>query len=124
MTTYDFDYERLNSFSRRKPSEPTAPSRSASRRRAKGIVFLDRNTWGAYYYDLCSRRPVGDALKRLVDIIGSTVLIALLAPVFLVIIVLIKATNTGKIMFRQRQLGLSGKQFSMYKYRNMNTASH
>ncbi|HEY8183405.1 MAG TPA: sugar transferase [Thermoanaerobaculia bacterium] len=124
MTTYDFDYERLDSFSGRRPIQPTLTSRSASRRRAKGIVFLNRNTWGAYYYDLCTRRPFGAAIKRLLDIIGSTVLITLLAPLFLLIIILIKTTSRGPIMFRQRRIGFRGNQFSMYKFRTMYSGAH
>jgi lipopolysaccharide/colanic/teichoic acid biosynthesis glycosyltransferase len=124
MTTYDFDYERLDAFSRRKEVQPAAPSRSASRRRAKGIVFLDRNTWGAYYYDLCTRRPVGAAVKRLLDILGSTAMIAVLAPVFLIIIALIKLTSRGPIMFRQRRIGFRGNQFFMYKFRTMYVGAH
>jgi lipopolysaccharide/colanic/teichoic acid biosynthesis glycosyltransferase len=100
--------------------QPMAPSR----RRAKGIVFLDRNTWGAYYYDLCTRRPVGAAIKRLIDIGMSTVLITLLAPLFLLIIGLIKLTSPGKIMFRQRRIGFRGNQFDMYKFRTMYTGAH
>lgn len=118
MTTYDFDYERFEqSFSRRRPLKPM-------RRAAKGIVFLNHNTWGAYYYDLWTRRPWGAAFKRLLDIIGSMVLITALAPVFLIIIALIKLTSPGPIMFRQRRIGFRGNQFDMYKFRTMYVGAH
>jgi lipopolysaccharide/colanic/teichoic acid biosynthesis glycosyltransferase len=119
MTTYDFDYERLV-LVRRKAMAPL----SSTRRRAKGITFLNRNTWGAYYYDLCTRRPVGAAFKRALDIAGSLTLITLLAPVFLIIIALIKLTSRGKIMFRQRRIGFRGNQFDMYKFRTMYSGAH
>ncbi|MDQ6799441.1 MAG: sugar transferase [Acidobacteriota bacterium] len=125
MTTYDFDYERFEeSFSPRKTAQSEPRSRPTLRRRARGIVFLDRNTWGAYYYDLCTRRPLGAATKRMLDLLASTILIALLAPVFLVIITLIKLTSRGPIMFRQRRIGFRGNQFDMYKFRTMYVGSH
>jgi lipopolysaccharide/colanic/teichoic acid biosynthesis glycosyltransferase len=124
MTTYDFDYERFESLSRRKFTPLKARSEATSRRRAKGFVFLNRNTWGAYYYDLCARRPFGAAIKRLLDIVGSTILITLLAPVFLLIIILIKATSRGPIMFQQRRIGFRGNQFFMYKFRTMYSGAH
>jgi len=120
MTTYDFDYEQWP-FSRRTDATRHTPT---PRRRAKGFTFLDRNTWGAYYYDLVARRPGGAVVKRLADIAMSLILITLLSPVFLVIIALIKLTSPGKIMFRQRRIGFRGNQFYMYKFRTMYTGAH
>ena len=124
MTTYDFDYERLHPFGRRRPIRPTTAAGRSSRPRAKGFVFLDRNTWGAYYYDLGTRRPIGATVKRVFDIAMSLAIITMLAPVFLVIIALIKLTSPGKIMFRQRRIGFRGNQFDMYKFRTMYSGAH
>jgi len=58
-------------------------------------------------------------LKRFIDLIGSFVLLMLLAPIFLVVATLITATSAGPIFFRQKRVGLSKRQFVMYKFRTM-----
>jgi lipopolysaccharide/colanic/teichoic acid biosynthesis glycosyltransferase len=43
----------------------------------------------------------------------------MLLPFFLVIAVLIKTTSRGPVFFRQRRVGLRGRQFQMLKFRSM-----
>jgi lipopolysaccharide/colanic/teichoic acid biosynthesis glycosyltransferase len=117
MTTYDFDYETP----RRSPR--ISPRSRKQSRRAKGIIFLGDES-AAYYYDLSTRHPVGAALKRAVDLLGSTALITLLAPLFLLIIFLVKATSPGPIIFRQRRIGFRCHEFDMYKFRTMYDGAH
>ena len=116
MTTFDFEYETPR---RRKITRRTRKRA----RRAKGIIFLGEET-GAYYYDLSTRHPVGAAFKRAMDLIGSTILITLLAPLFLLIIFLVKATSPGPIIFRQRRIGFRCLEFDMYKFRTMYDGAH
>jgi lipopolysaccharide/colanic/teichoic acid biosynthesis glycosyltransferase len=59
------------------------------------------------------------ALKRAGDLIGSVLLIILLAPLWLTIAVLIKADSPGPILFRQRRIGRDGRAFWMLKFRTM-----
>ena len=56
-------------------------------------------------------------LKRLFDIIFSLSLGVLLLPVALVIVVAIKLTSPGPVLFRQKRLGLNGEIFLMSKFR-------
>lgn len=58
-------------------------------------------------------------VKRLLDIIGSVLLLALLSPLFAVVAVLIKMTSPGPVLFRQKRVGLNKRQFTMYKFRTM-----
>jgi exopolysaccharide biosynthesis polyprenyl glycosylphosphotransferase len=58
-------------------------------------------------------------LKRTFDIIGSTLLIALLSPVFLVLAACVKLGSRGPILFLQERVGLNGKPFKMVKFRSM-----
>lgn len=88
-------------------------------RRARGIVFLDDTGSGAYYYDLRTRWPVAARVKRLVDLLGATVLITLLAPLFVLIMLAIKLTSPGPIVFRQRRVGFRCNPFDIYKFRTM-----
>ena len=57
--------------------------------------------------------------KRIVDIVGSLVLIALFSPLFLVIAVLEKRTPPGPVLFVQERLGLYKRKFRMFKFRTM-----
>lgn len=59
--------------------------------------------------------------KRLIDIVGSAVLLLLLAPLFLVIAICIRLDSCGPVVFRQTRLGLGGKPFTFYKFRSMCT---
>jgi lipopolysaccharide/colanic/teichoic acid biosynthesis glycosyltransferase len=91
-------------------------------RRVKGFVFSAEDSGsgaGAYYYDLATRHPIGARVKRAIDLLASTLVITLLAPLFLVIMALIKLTSPGPIIFRQRRIGFRCNQFDMYKFRTM-----
>jgi lipopolysaccharide/colanic/teichoic acid biosynthesis glycosyltransferase len=57
--------------------------------------------------------------KRALDVVGSTLLIILLAPLWLAIALLIKADSPGPILFRQRRIGRDGQPFGMLKFRTM-----
>lgn len=58
-------------------------------------------------------------LKRLLDIVGSLVLLIVFAPLFLVVAALIKSTSKGPILFCQKRVGLNKRQFTMFKFRTM-----
>lgn len=59
------------------------------------------------------------ALKRVVDIIGSLVLIVLTSPLMLFAVIGIKLTSKGPVLFKQIRLGKMGKRFKMLKFRSM-----
>ena len=58
-------------------------------------------------------------LKRILDIIGSIVCIAIFSPVMLVFAILVRASSPGPILFRQERVGLHNRKFRMYKFRSM-----
>lgn len=58
-------------------------------------------------------------MKRLVDILGSSVLIILLFPLWIVIAISIRTTSPGPVFFVQRRIGLKGRVFRMLKFRTM-----
>ena len=58
-------------------------------------------------------------LKRLFDIVFSTIVLVLLFPLFLIIGLIIKLTDKGSVFFVQERLGLNGKIFKVYKFRTM-----
>jgi len=57
--------------------------------------------------------------KRLFDIVSSSVLLLLFSPLLLAIAALIKLSGPGPVFFIQRRVGLSKRQFKMYKFRTM-----
>jgi exopolysaccharide biosynthesis polyprenyl glycosylphosphotransferase len=57
--------------------------------------------------------------KRLIDIIASTVLLMLFAPLFITIILLIKWDSPGPVFFRQERVGFNKRRFRMLKFRTM-----
>lgn len=57
--------------------------------------------------------------KRVIDFVLSTVLLVLVAPVFLLVTILIKWSSPGPVFFRQIRVGLNKRQFRIYKFRTM-----
>jgi lipopolysaccharide/colanic/teichoic acid biosynthesis glycosyltransferase len=57
--------------------------------------------------------------KRALDIVAALVLLALIAPAFVVIAILVKRSSPGPVFFRQERYGLGGKPFEMLKFRTM-----
>jgi lipopolysaccharide/colanic/teichoic acid biosynthesis glycosyltransferase len=64
-------------------------------------------------------------VKRIVDIIGSSLLILLTAPVMIFAAIGVYISSPGPIFFRQTRVGRLGKKFTMLKFRSMrvNTGS-
>ena len=70
-----------------------------------------------YSYSLQKKASL--VAKRALDIIGSSVLILFLFPLFIIIPVLIKLTSNGPVFFTQKRIGLGGKPFTFLKFRSM-----
>jgi len=59
------------------------------------------------------------ALKRIMDIVSSTMLLMLFAPLLCLIALLIKMSSKGPILFKQERIGQYGERFVFYKFRSM-----
>ncbi len=59
------------------------------------------------------------AAKRAFDVAVSTAVLLLLAPVFAVIALAVRFESPGPVLFRQRRMGLNGREFWMWKFRSM-----
>lgn len=75
--------------------------------------------WLARNFDIGKRKPNQWFLKRCLDYVGSFLGLVLLSPILLSISVLIKLDSKGPVFFKQKRIGLYGKQFYMYKFRSM-----
>ena len=58
-------------------------------------------------------------VKRLVDIVGSSILLLLAAPVMLVTALLVVLESGMPIFYRQERVGLNGQTFNVIKFRSM-----
>ena len=58
-------------------------------------------------------------LKRVMDMVGATVALILLAPVLLALAVAVKLTSRGPVLFVHARSGRDGKPFRMLKFRTM-----
>ena len=59
--------------------------------------------------------------KRLVDVVGSALGLLMLAPLMAIVAVLVRLDSSGPILFRQKRMGLGGRQFWVLKFRTMTT---
>ncbi|MBL4938119.1 exopolysaccharide biosynthesis polyprenyl glycosylphosphotransferase [Clostridium sp. YIM B02515] len=59
------------------------------------------------------------AMKRVFDIILSIIGIAILSPIYMLIIIAIKFDSEGPAIFKQVRVGMDEKKFTIYKFRTM-----
>ncbi|HNT06468.1 MAG TPA: sugar transferase [Anaerolineae bacterium] len=59
------------------------------------------------------------AVKRAMDLLLASLLLALLSPLILLIAVAIRLGSPGPALFRQTRVGLNGRHFTMLKFRSM-----
>jgi len=64
-------------------------------------------------------RPIGLAIKRLIDFVVSAVFLITSAPLMLVCAAVIKLDSRGPVFFRQERMGVRGKLFRVFKFRTM-----
>jgi len=70
-------------------------------------------------HEIPLENPVNKALKRVLDIIFSSLVLLLCLPLFPIIALIIKLQSPGPILFRQLRTGLNGDNFVCYKFRSM-----
>ena len=58
-------------------------------------------------------------IKRLLDIVLSTLILVIIWPLMLIIALTIKLTSKGPVLFKQRRYGLDGSVISVWKFRTM-----
>lgn len=71
------------------------------------------------YYDYLQKKKVSLFLKRVFDVVVSSVMILLLSPVLLVISIIIKIDSRGPVFFRQKRITQYNKVFKIFKFRSM-----
>jgi len=59
--------------------------------------------------------------KRVLDIVASSVLLALASPIMLLTAIAIRLESRGPVIYRQERVGLGGRGFMCLKFRSMRT---
>src|SRR3990172_8119703 len=59
------------------------------------------------------------SVKRLLDVVGAGLVLAVLWPIWLLTVALIKLDSPGPALVRQKRVGLDNQQFTFYKFRTM-----
>lgn len=115
-----------------KPIE--APERSRAERRDRGLWLLHRSAdrheeWERLRRILDRDVSVGhfrshlssSTIKRVIDVLGSLLFLAIVSPLFVVIAIAIKLDSPGAVFFRHHRVGKGGKNFVLWKFRSMKT---
>lgn len=96
------------------------PRRMAKRYITGNVQFLFHSLLVA-----AERRGIFDlanaAAKRALDVVGASLAILALLPVFIATAVSIRLEDKGPVLFRQTRIGANGTPFSMIKFRSMYT---
>lgn len=71
------------------------------------------------YYDFLKGKRFQLVLKRVVDIVGSSVLLVVFSPLFAALAIAIKVDSPGPVFYRQVRVTQYGRQFRIFKFRTM-----
>lgn len=71
------------------------------------------------YYDILCHKKFSLALKRLFDIVVSSVMLVILSPAFLILAIAIKIDSPGPVFYRQERVTQYGRRFRIHKFRSM-----
>lgn len=88
-------------------------------------VLLNRNRVSNFYgsplvdVSISNMSESSKNIKRLIDIVVSSLVIVLLSPVYLLIAICIKQNSKGPVIYKQERVGYHNKLFNIYKFRSM-----
>lgn len=58
-------------------------------------------------------------MKRLFDFLVALAVLALIWPLLLLLVLIVRCDSPGPVLYRQQRVGQGGKIFAMYKFRSM-----
>jgi lipopolysaccharide/colanic/teichoic acid biosynthesis glycosyltransferase len=93
---------------------------SASRSREDALdVYIERALRRASLLVLPNRAAAYRVSKRLIDLVGGTILLVLALPVMAALALVIRVDSRGPAVFRQQRVTQGGRVFTFYKFRTM-----
>lgn len=88
--------------------------------RETGRVDIDALVPSWLIYSEGARRTRLDlAVKRVIDVVASLILLAVTLPIMVIAAVLVGFTSKGPVLFRQARVGQYGQVFQLMKFRSM-----
>lgn len=92
---------------------------------SRGVTWLLRQATGRRRGAWFGRLPAlaGPGPKRALDVLLASVLLVLLAPLFLLIACVIKLVDGGPVLHWQRRIGYRGREFWFPKFRSMHVGA-
>ena len=88
-------------------------------RRFENLPDRFKNESVRQYYDILATKKTTLFFKRVFDFLVALILLILLSPVFLGLALAVKFTSKGEIIFKQKRVGIYGKEFYVLKFRTM-----
>ena len=71
------------------------------------------------YYEVLKKKKGALVIKRLFDIVVSSVMLVLVSPILVGIALCIKLDSEGPVFYRQERITTYGKTFRIFKFRTM-----
>ncbi len=70
-------------------------------------------------FKLNGYRKWQDTVRRVLDIILSSLFLITVSPLFLIVTIAIKLDSRGPVIYKQKRCGYNGNEFTLYKFRSM-----
>lgn len=70
-------------------------------------------------YDTPLNSLTNQAIKRIEDIVLSSIIILLISPVLIALAIGVKISSPGPVLYKQNRVGWNGEIFTIYKFRSM-----
>ena len=74
---------------------------------------------GVHQLGVRAKAPVGGIAKRGLDITLAVLGLLLLAPLILALVIVLKLTDSGPLLYGHRRIGFGGREFHCWKFRTM-----
>lgn len=78
-----------------------------------------RNDEVKKYYDILQHKKISLFIKRLFDIILSSIGLIIISPILIIVSIIIKIDSKGPIFFRQERVTTNNRTFKIFKFRTM-----
>jgi lipopolysaccharide/colanic/teichoic acid biosynthesis glycosyltransferase len=65
------------------------------------------------------KRDIEEFSMRILDVVGSIVILLISAPAIALVSLLVKISSAGPVFYKQQRVGKDGKLFTLYKFRTM-----
>jgi hypothetical protein len=84
-----------------------------------GVISAPQPGLSAAAHMIGRRSKAGESSIRLLDIVGSLVILVVSLPVMVISALLIKLTSPGPVFYQQERVGQGGRLFTLCKFRTM-----